>query len=67
MQQVAITARRMIAGHRATPAPISIVAESQCDVSPIAISVQTLAKAVPGTEITKILNGTQPGNFDWLS
>lgn len=43
------------------------VAAAQCDLYPIALSVQTLANVAPGTDITDILNGTQPGNFGWLT
>lgn len=43
------------------------VACAQCDLYPIALSVQTLANVAPGTEINDILNGTQPGNFGWLT
>ena len=34
---------------------------------PIALSSQTLADVAPGAEISDILNGTQPGNFGWLT
>lgn len=43
------------------------VAGAQCELYPIALSVQTLANVAPGTEINDILNGTQPGNFGWLT
>ncbi|MGD0208031.1 MAG: hypothetical protein ABSC89_10535 [Verrucomicrobiota bacterium] len=43
------------------------VARAQCDLYPIALSVQTLANAQPGTVITNIFNGSQPGNFGWLT
>jgi hypothetical protein len=38
-----------------------------CPVFPIAMSLQTLSNAVPGTVLTNIWNGTDPGNFGWLS
>src|SRR5882762_10900420 len=38
-----------------------------CDLYPIALSVQQLSNAVPGSILTNIYNGTQPGNFGWLS
>lgn len=38
-----------------------------CVVYPIAFSAQTLSNAVPGTIFTNIWNGSQPGNFGWLS
>jgi hypothetical protein len=38
-----------------------------CNVYPIALSAQTLSTAVPGTILTNIWNGSQPGNFGWLS
>ena len=40
---------------------------AQCDLFPIALSSQTLADVAPGAEISDILNGTQPGNFGWLT
>lgn len=39
----------------------------QCDFYPIALSAQQLSNAAPGTLLTDIYNGTQPGNFGWLS
>ena len=38
-----------------------------CDLYPIALSTQTLANVSEGTVIYDIFNGTQPGNFGWLS
>src|ERR1035438_1312924 len=38
-----------------------------CDVYPIALSNQTLTNAQEGSVIYDIFNGTQPGNFGWLS
>jgi hypothetical protein len=38
-----------------------------CDLYPIALSAQTLANVPDGTVIHDIFNGTQPGNFGWLS
>jgi len=43
------------------------VARAQCDLYPIALSAQTLANVEPGTTITNIFNGSQPGNFGWLT
>jgi hypothetical protein len=43
------------------------IARAQCDLYPIALSLQTLANAQPGTVITNIFNGSQPGNFGWLT
>ncbi len=43
------------------------VARAQCDLYPIALSVQTVANAQPGTTITNIFNGSQPGSFGWLT
>ena len=44
------------------------VAHAQnCSIYPIALSAQTLSNAVPGTILTNIWNGSQPGNFGWLS
>jgi hypothetical protein len=38
-----------------------------CDLYPIALSAQTLTNVQEGTVIHDIYNGTQPGNFGWLS
>src|ERR1019366_8203253 len=38
-----------------------------CDLYPIAMSAQTLTNVPEGTVIYDIYNGTQPGNFGWLS
>src|SRR5215469_16076791 len=38
-----------------------------CELYPIALSAQTLSNAVPGTVLSNIYNGTQPGSFGWLS
>jgi hypothetical protein len=38
-----------------------------CQLYPIALSAQTLANVQPGTVIHDIYNGTQPGNFGWLT
>lgn len=43
------------------------VARAQCDLYPIALSVQSIANVQPGTVITNIFNGSQPGNFGWLT
>jgi hypothetical protein len=43
------------------------LASAQCDLYPIALSTQSLANVAPGTEVDDIFNGTQPGNFGWLS
>ena len=43
------------------------VARAQCDLYPIALSVQSLANVQPGMVITNIFNGSQPGNFGWLT
>lgn len=43
------------------------LAQAQCNLHPIALSVTTLAGAEPGTELADIWNGSQPGNFGWLS
>jgi len=40
---------------------------AQCNLHPIALSVTTLAGAEPGAQLTDIWNGSQPGNFGWLS
>jgi len=38
-----------------------------CELYPIALSIDTLKGVQPGAVIDDILNGTQPGNFGWLS
>jgi hypothetical protein len=38
-----------------------------CQLYPIALSAQSLSNAAPGTILTNIYNGSQPGNFGWLS
>lgn len=38
-----------------------------CSLMPIALSAQTLAGVAPGTDLNDIWNGSQPGNFGWLS
>jgi len=38
-----------------------------CELYPIALSAQTLNGVTPGTVLVDIYNGTQPGNFGWLS
>jgi hypothetical protein len=38
-----------------------------CSLYPIALSAQTLTNVAPGTIINDIWNGSQPGNFGWLS
>jgi hypothetical protein len=42
-------------------------AKAQCPAYPIALSVQSLNGVQPGMIITNIWNGSQPGNFGWLS
>jgi hypothetical protein len=43
------------------------VARGQCDLYPIALSAQTLQGVAPETFIPDIFNGSQPGNFGWLT
>src|SRR5438105_14316666 len=38
-----------------------------CPLYPIGLSSQTLSNLAAGTVISDIYNGTQPGNFGWLS
>lgn len=38
-----------------------------CDLHPIALCAATLEGIAPGTELPDILNGTDRGNFGWLS
>ena len=46
----------------ATPMPVP-----GCDLYPIALHTQSLAALAPGDVIPDTYNGTQPGNFGWLS
>lgn len=47
---------------------LAVSAQAQnCSLMPIALSAQTLAGVEPGTVLTNIWNGSQPGNFGWLS
>jgi len=43
------------------------VACAQCDLYPIALSAQSLNGIEPGMVIADIFNGSQPGNFGWLT
>src|SRR6266542_3583810 len=38
-----------------------------CEFYPIAVPAATLNNAAPGTILTNLFNGTQPGNFGWLT
>jgi RHS repeat-associated protein len=38
-----------------------------CSLYPVALSAQQLSNAAPGVVLSNIFNGTQPGNFGWLS
>jgi hypothetical protein len=38
-----------------------------CNLYPLALSADVLAGAVPGDILPDILNGSQPGNFGWLT
>jgi hypothetical protein len=47
---------------------LTAVAHAQnCPLYPIALSAETISNATPGTVLTNIWNGTEPGNFGWLS
>jgi hypothetical protein len=43
------------------------VARAQCDLYPIALSINSLTNVTPGSEVNDIFNGTTPGNFGWLT
>ena len=43
------------------------IAAAQCSLYPIALSVQSLNGVQPGAVIADIFNGSQPGNFGWLT
>src|SRR5688572_15069518 len=38
-----------------------------CDLFPMALSSQQVSNAAPGTVLSDVLNGTQSGNFGWLT
>lgn len=40
---------------------------ASCDLYPIALHVDTLNGAQPGTTLPDMFNGPQPGNFGWLT
>src|SRR5579859_4107777 len=40
---------------------------NSCGLYPIALSTQTLQGVQPGASLGNIFNGSQPGNFGWLS
>ena len=42
-------------------------AASDCELYPIALSAQSLNGVAEGTVIADIANGSQPGNFGWLT
>jgi len=42
-------------------------ASAQCDLQPIALSANTLAKIQPGMEVRDILNGANRDSFGWLT
>src|ERR1043166_8703426 len=44
-----------------------LLAANSCELYPIALAAQQLSNAVPGVVLTNIFNGTQPGNFGWLT
>jgi hypothetical protein len=46
---------------------VRAVSAQTCELYPIALSEQTLSNASPGTVLIDVQNGTQPGNFGWLS
>lgn len=40
---------------------------ADCELYPIALSQQSLSGVAPGSVLTNIANGAQPGNFGWLT
>jgi hypothetical protein len=42
-------------------------AQTSCQIYPIALSSQTIATATNGQVLVDIYNGSNPGNFGWLS
>ena len=55
-------------GASATRQPPTInAATPSCDLYPIALHTQSLTGVAAGDTIADIANGTQPGNFGWLT
>ena len=54
-------------GWLAAAAPMVSHAQPSCQIYPIALSAQTIAGATNGQVLVDIYNGTNPGNFGWLS
>ncbi|MBV6390993.1 MAG: hypothetical protein KPEEDBHJ_00197 [Anaerolineales bacterium] len=50
-----------------TPTSTSVISSNTCSLYPIALSQNSLLNRNPGDKIEDILNGTQPGNFGWLT
>lgn len=54
----------------ATPTPVPacyVPVSTSCQLYPIALHQTTLAGATPGQMLIDIYNGSQPGNFGWLT
>lgn len=49
------------------PLSAATVMAGACDLYPIALSADSLDGLAPNQEIANVLNGTQPGNFGWLT
>lgn len=64
-----VTAEEISANSTSSVDALSTVQQTalSCDLYPIALHAQTLAAATPGAIIGNILNGSQPGNFGWLT
>jgi uncharacterized repeat protein (TIGR01451 family) len=45
----------------------TISAVSSCELYPIALHASTVQGVTPGTTLPDIFNGSQPGNFGWLT
>ncbi len=53
-----------------TPIPVEVVAAPpviSCELYPIALHQNTLNGATPGQALGDIFNGSQPGNFGWMT
>jgi hypothetical protein len=47
--------------------PGGVALGQSCELYPIALSAQSLSNASPGAVLPDIYNGSQPGNFGWLT
>lgn len=50
-----------------TSTTVTVLQSETCDLYPIALHTSTLAGASPGSTLSNIYNGSNPGNFGWLT